>query len=672
MTRSDVGKRSLVPDDIYHISLISDAQMSPDGRQVAYIRTTLDKDKDDYRSSVYVVDVTGGQPRRFTAADAKDTFVRWSPAGDRLAFLSNRSGKNQIWTISASGGEAARLTDLPEAVSYLAWSPDGATIAFVSKLEPSQLEQRDGEPEGDSAGEAKSDVVHITRMRYRSDGTPGFLDNKRTHLWCVSVGGGAPWQVTTGDFDDARPCWSPTGQELVFSSNRTAEREYNTVSEIWAAHLRGGEARPIAAGDSAHFSLPAWSPDGSAIALAGNEDPVGGGSTNANVWIAAAAGDERRNLTRAFDRSVGESFAGDTSANSNPGLVWSPDGQWVYFQVSDSGSVHVYRVAAAGGDVDLVIGGARRVQDFSLSADGSRLAYVAGEALNPCDVYTCNADGSDERRLTAANREFLESVALSRPEEFRVRTYGEDGAEIQCWVMKPVGFQPGQKYPLVLEIHGGPHSMYGNGYFNEFQLLAARGYVVLFTNPHGSQGYGEQFTKYTRAAWGEKDLPDLMAALDHVIAQGYVDANRLGVTGGSYGGFMTNWVIGHTDRFKAAVTQRCLSNLYSFYGTSDIGFHFGEYEIGAIPWEDGETYVRLSPITYVRDMKTPLLIIHSEQDYRCPIEQGEQLFVALKKLGQEVEMVRFPNESHGLSRGGKPKHRVERLQHLIGWFDRHL
>ncbi|HEX5164272.1 MAG TPA: S9 family peptidase, partial [Thermomicrobiales bacterium] len=416
---------------------------------------------------------------------------------------------------------------------------------------------------------------------------------------------------------------------------------------------------------------PSWSPDGSQLAAIGNWDPASGGAKNDNLWVVPAGGGEARNLSGDFDRSIGDSAMSDVYAGSSNRPLWAPDGASLLMLVSDSGSTHIYRVSLDGGDITRITGGERRVSGVSLSSDGKTIAYVAGTSTNPGDLYVANIDGSDERQLTNLNQDFLGSLTLSEPEEFRVPSQS-DGAEIQGWVMKPVGFEAGKKYPMILEIHGGPHAMYSNHMMHEFQLMAARGYVVVYCNPRGSAGYGEDFTTYTHKAWGEKDMPDVMAAVDHVVSQGYVDANRLGITGGSYGGYMTLWMIGHTDRFKAAVTQRCVSNLYSFYGTSDIGFTFGEYEFGGTAWEQREHFMKYSPITYVDKVTTPLLIVHSEQDYRCPIEQAEQVFISLKKLGREVEFVRFPDENHNLSRTGKPKHRIERLEFIIGWFDSHL
>ncbi len=660
----------MTPEDIFNIKLLNDARISPDGRQIVYVQTTLDKEKDDYRSSLYLVSTEGGEIRRFTAADAKDTTARWTPDGSRIVFLSNRSGSNQIWTIPVAGGEAAKLTDLPEPVTYFAISPDGSSIAFVSKADTTAMEEakaKEGQPE-----EKKSDVVRITRLRFRSDGTPGFLDNKPTHLWIVGLDGGAPRQITTGEFDDASPTWSPDGKTLAFVSNRTDQRELKKNSEIWTVPASGGDASPVLTGDDAMYYGPSWSPDGKYLAVQGHNNAWAGHAINAELWIVEPNGNGLRSLTSGLDRMVGDTSAVDTASGAETGVIWSGDSSSVLFEVSDEGNAHVRRASVNGGDTELVIGGSRRIMSYSMSADGSTIGFVAGTSTNPCDVFVCSADGSNETQLTHANQEFFSSVHVSQPEEIRVESQADDKAMIHGWIMKPIGFEPGKKYPLVLEIHGGPHGMYANAYFHEFQLLAAQGYVVVYGNPRGSLGYSSDFSSCTKGVWGSSDMPDLMAMVDHAVEQGYADPERLGVTGGSYGGYMTTWVVGHTDRFKAAVTQRPVTNMYSFYGTSDIGSTFGDYETGGTPWANTEQFLKMSPITYVDKIVTPLLIIHSEQDYRCPIEQSEQLFVALKMLGRETELVRFPNESHGLSRMGKPAHRVERLQSILGWFEKYL
>jgi dipeptidyl aminopeptidase/acylaminoacyl peptidase len=313
------------------------------------------------------------------------------------------------------------------------------------------------------------------------------------------------------------------------------------------------------------------------------------------------------------------------------------------------------------------------VAAFGLTPDGPGLAFLAGDASHPFELFLADADGGNERQLTDHNRAFVAEVALAPVAEMRFPSQADD-LELQGWLMTPPGYATGSgvKLPLILQIHGGPHAMYGHALFHEMQLMAARGYAVLFTNPRGSAGYGERFTTCTRGKWGEADAPDVLGALDAVVARGDVDPARLGVTGGSYGGYLTNWLIGHSDRFKAAVTQRCVSNFHSMYGTSDIGFDFGEHEFGGTPWADTDLLLRHSPISYVERMTTPLLILHSEADLRCPIEQAEQLFVALKRLDREVRFVRFPEEDHNLSRSGTPSRRLARLHHLVGWFDDHL
>lgn len=665
-------RRSLTPDDIYDIALVNDARISPDGSQVVYVRTELNREKNDYRSSLYLVSSAGGDARRFTSATAKDTSPRWSPDGTHIAFLSNRSGSNQLWSIPVAGGEATQLTDLPEPVSGIAWSLQGDRIAFVSKADQQKIDKAKAKSESGETDEPKSDTVRITRLRYRSDGTPGFIDNKPTHIWSIASDGGTPKQITSGEFDDGAPAWSPDGTLIVFVSNRNEEREKKRGSEIWTVPSTGGEPAAVVAGVTADFSNPAWSPDGKLIAIVGHQNPFAGGAINADLWVVQPDGDGLGNVTAALDRTVGDHGMSDTASSASGGLVWSPESSSVFCSVSDSGNTHVRRVSISSGEPTRILGGSRRVMNFSVSADGSKLAYTVATPTMPCDICVSNSDGSGETRLTSVNDEFLSTVHICVPEEFHVPSQADDHADIHGWIMKPIGFEAGKQYPLVLEIHGGPHAMYANAYFHEFQLLAAQGYVVVYGNPRGSQGYGSDFSSCTKGVWGSSDMPDVMALLDYAIEQGYVDSSRLGVTGGSYGGFMTNWVIGHTDRFKAAVTQRPVSNMHSFYGTSDIGSTFGDFETGGTPWANTEQFIKMSPIAYVDKIKTPLLIIHSEEDYRCPIEQAEQLFVSLKMLNQTVELLRFPNESHGLSRMGQPAHRVERLRAILGWFEEYL
>ncbi|CAN5290465.1 S9 family peptidase [soil metagenome] len=657
--------RKITAEDIHQFRLVADPQVSPHGQKVAYSVTTIEKEKNDYRSSIFVSAIDGSHQRRLTTADAKDSRPAWSPDGSQLAFLSNRSEKPQIWIIRADGGEAWKASDLDEGVNSFEWSPDGSSFVAVSKsIEKHEMEK------DESTEEEKSDVKHITRIRYKADGE-GFLDFKPKHLWIIPVGDGKPRQLTHADISDGDPVWSPSGREIAFVTNRSEGREWNSVSEIWVVPASGGDERPVISGDTAAFGSPSWSPDGSKIAVVGHWEAQAGGGPNQNIWTVPAGGGEATNLTADYDRSMSDFAMSDIYTGSATRPIWTPDGEYVMLTVSDTGSTQIYSIPSSGGEPHKITSGDQRVSAFSLGSDGKTVAFIAGTVTDPGNIYVSTEGGNNPTKITALNDEFLNGIALSEPEEFWVASQS-DGQQIQCWVMKPVGFQPGVKYPMILEIHGGPHGMYSNSFMHEFQLMAARGYVVVYTNPRGSQGYGEAFTRYTHMAWGEKDMPDIMAAVDHVLEQGYVDESRVGITGGSYGGFMTLWMIGHSDRFKAAVTQRCVSNLYSFFGTSDIGWGFGGYNFGGTPWENRETFMKYSPITYVKEMTTPLLIVHSEQDFRCPIEQGEQVFISLKKLGREVEFVRFPDENHNLSRSGQPKHRIERLEYIIGWFDRYM
>jgi dipeptidyl aminopeptidase/acylaminoacyl peptidase len=351
--------------------------------------------------------------------------------------------------------------------------------------------------------------------------------------------------------------------------------------------------------------------------------------------------------------------------------LWSADGQWITFAVEDQGAIPIYRVRADGTKApECIITGERQVIGLSASRHGAVLAFAAMDATSPAEVFACHADGTGEKPLTTLNQAWKAEVARSRPERLR---YERDGRQLDCWVMRPFGYQPGARYPALLNIHGGPHTQYGHHFFDEFQIYAGAGYAVIYTNPRGSQGYGEDFTRAVIGDWGGGDFADVMAGLDAALCRyDFIDPERLGVMGGSYGGFLTSWTVGHTGRFKAACSERAVNNAYTLFGTSDIGPSFSEAQSGYLPWENMQWYIDHSPLTYAKDITTPLLIIHAESDLRCPIEQAEQLFVALKKQRKTVVFVRFPDEDHELSRAGKPRHRLERFRLILDWFTRFL
>jgi len=354
--------------------------------------------------------------------------------------------------------------------------------------------------------------------------------------------------------------------------------------------------------------------------------------------------------------------------------MWSGDGRAIVFGISDRGNEVVYRVTLGDdcgtADVQPVIAGNRQVSALSGCPTAPLFAFLASDPTHPAELFRCAADGTDERQLTDCNREWREEVVLCIPELLR---YRRDGVDLDCWVIKPAGYIPGQRYPALLNIHGGPHTQFGNTFFDEFQVYAGAGYVVIYTNPRGSQGYGEAFTRAVVGDWGGVDFGDVMAGLDEALQRcDFIDPDRLGVMGGSYGGYMTSWTVGHTNRFKAACSERALNTFTSFFGSSDIGPWFAVNQIGALPWENPQWYAEHSPLTYAQDITTPLLIMHSENDLRCPMEQAEQLFMTLKRLRREVLFICFPDETHELSRSGKPRHRLERFRHILEWFGGHL
>jgi dipeptidyl aminopeptidase/acylaminoacyl peptidase len=636
--------RGMIPTDLFRIQWVSDARLSPDGRLIAFTVTRLDEEADDYRSAIWVVPADGATPpRRFTGGAGKDNAPCWSPDGARLAFLSDREGgKAQIYVIDVAGGEAYRLTTITQGAGVPVWSPDGTQLVTVVRT--------GGTAEGSKQDKPTTPPARlITGLKYRANGE-GFTYDRRRHLFVVDAVTGETRQLTEGDWDDAQPAWSPDGRCIAFVSARHHDRDHDHAEDIFVVDAAGGEPVRLTPGGGA-CALPAWSPDGQAIAYLGYADAEDA-PRNSRLWLVPAVGGTLRCLTMGFDRHL---EIGDTA-----GPIWQTDGAALIVGVQDRGTVGVIQVQVADGTVTPLVSGRRSVTSYSMA--GTTLAFTASEPHRLAEVYVCTAQG--ERQVSDLNADWRAEVELPEPEHFTVQS---DGVEVDAWVMRPAGFKPGRRYPTLVNIHGGPFAQYGWAFFDEFQVQAGAGYAVIGCNPRGSSGREEAFARAIIGCPGEPDSADVLATLDEALrCYNFIEPARLGLLGGSYGGYLTGWIVGHTDRFVAAVPERGLYNRYSKDGTSDIWSGYTYLRVRQ--WEAPELYWRYSPMAYVRNIRTPLLILHSEEDLRCPIEQAEQLFVALQQMRREVRFVRFPGENHELSRSGKPSHRLQRFGYILDWF----
>lgn len=689
------ARRALTPQDILRFANVADPQISPNGDWVVYTVTTTDSDQTI--STLWIVragptiapavrPVSPGQPTRFPEgrelanpptqllpAGWRASNPRWSPDGRSIAFLSRRDDQNGIWVVNFTRGSSREIREprlvanvqstnfhIAYAGETFAWSPDSKRIAYITATE-----------EGDPA-ERSDDPRVIDRIQYKS--RTAFSDNRRTHVWLVEVARPEPRQLTSGAFYDHAVAFSPRGDEIAFLSNHERDPDANNNSDIFAVDF-SGQVRQLTDTSGCEYE-PVWSPDGRWLAYTATKrriTTIDSVAEDTHVWVIAAAGGGGRELTAKLDRRA-----------RNP--RWSGNSREIFFLAGDKGQTKLFVVPADGETAREVFpridnppnpdsapfefaGRTFHVSGFSVSAQtAARHAMVLSDPVHPGEIFI--APASPDRlmqRLTRHNSNFVSGVDLVFPDELAFRSF--DGTTIQAWLMKPVGWRSDRRYPMILSIHGGPHGMYGVGFSATFQVYAARGYAVLFLNPRGSSGYGQKFSDGTLNEWGGGDFKDLMYGVDEALRRySWIDQNRLGVTGGSYGGYMTNWIITQTPRFKAAVASASVSNLISFYSTS-LYQDLIHAEFGGFPWDNYELLWQWSPLRYVRYAQTPTLFLHGELDNDVHITQAEEMYMALKRRGVETVFVRYPREGHGLR---EPKHRVDALERTLAWFDRFL
>ena len=669
-------RRPIAETDLLRLRWIADPQISPDGRQIAYVLVTVNEKEDRYDTSLRIVDASAGAVPRPLTGGPRDSAPRWSPDGRTVAFLrAPEKGPPQIELLSLAGGEPGPLTDLPKGASAPVWSPDGKSIVFISATTPEDLAERKA---GTSPKTKKSDVRVVTEPIYRLNGA-GFLDPaEHDHLWVVAaapVPGGIPTprQLTHGKFDEASPAWAPDGSRVYFVSDRADDPFHKPADgNVYSVPASGGELSTVADSDGP-ISDVALSPDGRRLAFHGWINPERTRSYD-KVDLFVFDGRSARNLTADWEADLTNFVAYDTHPPRGGGdaeaVVWTPDGAAFFAVGTVHGAANLFRVDASSGAREAIVGGDREVVAFSATHDASRFALTIDDGAHPGELYVLDAATRRLTRLTGENDALLAEVEVSLPEKFVYTSF--DGTKIDAWVVKPPAFDPKKKYPLILNIHGGPHIEYGETFFHEFQWMAAKGYVVLAPNPRGSASYGQAFGNSIQYEYPGDDYRDLMAGVDELIRRGYVDEKKLGITGGSGGGLMTNWAITQTNRFGAAVAQRSISDWAGWWYDLDVPI-FTPAWFRKFPFQEPEEYRRRSPVTYAERVTTPYLTIEGENDLRAPTDSGGgAMFRALKALNKTAVMVLFPGETHELSRSGKPSHRVARLRHILKWFDKYL
>ena len=700
------------PEDMYEFRIATDPRLSADGRLVAFTVQSAALRREGYRHALWLATADGSEPARPITIGAKhDRHPRFSPDGAWLAFLSDRrlvtedstetsddrEDGDQVHLLPLGGGEAHRLTDLPRGVGGFAWSPDGSRLAVLSASRGATREE-DARRRGkrlnpDPTEPPQSDYRYTDRLSYMSNGS-GFMTGRELALWVVDAADGTARRLSGGTGSVGSPAWSPDGSRIAFAADRRPDRDQMWHAQVYVVDVATGVETRITDNGHALFDEPAWLPDGKTLAVVGHRFPAAAGSRN-DIWLFSADGSDAgreggRNLSARHDLMPGSSMACDLTPGESPHLAVTAGGRWITFLAPYGGSNELWRISTADGELVRLTEGHHYISAFDQvtvpRADGrstrergeggSRIAIALSNPTAPTDIHvidlpaggTDSGRGAEPRRLTDLNTTALADVELVAPIERWVQV---DGRDVQGWYIPPLGSDPTKHAPgpLVTEIHGGPHTYYGWSPVWEFQVLAGAGIGVFYSNPRGSEGYGEAFNAANFRDWGPGPMRDVIAGIDALVEEGFADPDRLGVTGGSYGGYLTNWIVGHDDRFAAAFTARSVVDLTSQFFSGDIGGpEFGREEFGSTPWDDPAFWRDHSPLTYAPRIRTPILIQHSERDLRCTITQAEELFAALRTHRRPARLMRVPEENHELTRSGTPFRRVENLTQVRDWF----
>jgi len=656
-------KRKLVAADLFVLQSVTNPQISPDGTEAVFVKTHIDEEANTYIANLFHMDLESNKMTQWTHGKGRISSPKWSADGTQIAYLSDRDEKNQVFILSARGGESKKLTSFERGVASFQWSPCGERIWINAVVKEGQtftdLEEKDDNK--------MPEPVRVTKMKYQMDGVGLLPQDTYRQIGVVDIETAAVTQFTEGNHQFTLQAVSNDGKKLVIGVNCKENLDYEFRQPLYLVDVATKD-ETILIDEEGYYGGASFSLDDRYIAFTG-ADRAYENATHSNLFVFDTEDGTRMNLTDGIDAPVGDQAVADFQQGiSAPAVVWT-QGNYLYFQLSTMGDVRLY-FASLDGAVYPASPENEYIYGYSVSQSGDFALIAVSDAVNPGELYKYIITTGERVLLTSFNAKYLEEVELVEPEEIVYK--GAEAWDVHGWLMKPAGYVEGQKYPLIVEIHGGPHAMFANAFFHELQLLAAQGYGVLYVNPRGSHGYSQQFVDAVRGDYGGGDYADIMAGLDYIIdANDWIDTARLGVTGGSYGGFMTNWIIGHTNKFKAAVTQRSISNWVSFFGVSDIGYYFNDWQHN-VDITDVNKLWEISPLKYAGNIETPLLILHSENDLRCPIEQAQQLYITLKSMGKETEFVRFPDANHNLSRTGTPNLRIARLDEITNWFAKYL